>query len=497
MRKSGILLHITSLPTKGGIGTIGKEAYDFVDFLNKSGMSVWQILPVSPTGFGDSPYQSVSTYAGNPLLIDLELLKEEGLIDSIDPMEDEEPDRVDYGRVVEHKTQVLKEAFKVSYKKCEKEVQKFIHKNAWVKDYALFSAVKEHFGMISWMSWPDEDIRMRRRDALNHYKNLLKESVNYYIFVQYLFFKQWFALKNYANKKGVRLFGDMPIYVAEDSADVWTNPKVFQLDKNRRPTFIAGVPPDYFSMDGQRWGNPLYDWEYLKETNFRWWIKRLKAMNQIYDILRVDHFIGFANYYSIPADEETAKNGKWKIAPGKAFFKAVKQELPNMDIVAEDLGAVNKRVQDLLKYCGYPGMKVLSFAFSGDPHDPHLPQNYEENFVVYTGTHDNTTAEGWYQAASEGQRALADKLLRRQPWQSFSYTMCREAMMSKADTCVLPMQDILSLPDTARMNIPSTIGGLNWRWRLLPGQFNDTLADKILSLNIMAGRAFNETKEQK
>lgn len=497
MRKSGILLHITSLPSKGGIGTMGKEAYDFVDFLNKSGMSVWQVLPISPTGFGDSPYQSVSTYAGNPLLIDLPMLKNEGLIDRLDFLPDEDPLRVDYGKIVEQKTKTLKEIYKTSYTKCEKEVLKFVRKNTWVKDYALFSAIKEHFGMISWMSWSDEDIRMRKQSALNRYKKLLKESVNYYIFIQYLFFKQWFALKNYANKQGISLFGDMPIYVAEDSADVWTNPKVFQLDSNRRPKFIAGVPPDYFSMDGQRWGNPLYDWNYLKETNFRWWIDRLKAMNKIYDMLRVDHFIGFANYYAIPADEDTARNGKWKIAPGKAFFKTVKQELPNIDIVAEDLGAVNKRVKDLLDYCGYPGMKVLSFAFSGNPNDPHLPQNYEENFVVYTGTHDNTTAKGWYEAASEGQRALADKVLIRKNGESFADAMCREAMLSKASTCVLPMQDILGLPDSARMNIPSTIGGLNWRWRLLPGQFNGELAYKLRSLNIVSGRNADTNKNVK
>ncbi len=488
MRRSGILLHITSLPSKGGIGTMGKEAYEFVDFLHKSGMSVWQVLPISPTGFGDSPYQSVSTYAGNPLLIDLPMLKDEGLIDNLNFMPEEDSHRVDYGKVVEQKTKILKYVYKKSYFKCENEITRFVRKNTWVKEYALFSAIKEHFGMVSWMAWSDEDIRMRKRGAMLRYKELLKESIDYYIFIQYLFFKQWFALKKYANKNGISLFGDMPIYVAEDSADVWTNHKVFQLDADRRPTFIAGVPPDYFSMDGQRWGNPLYDWKYLKDTNFRWWTKRLKAMNKIYDILRVDHFIGFANYYAIPANEDTARNGKWKIAPGKAFFKTVKQELPNIDIVAEDLGAVNKRVKDLLDYCGYPGMKVLSFAFSGNPNDPHLPQNYEENFVVYTGTHDNTTAEGWYQAANEWQRELADKVLRRNEGESFAEAMCRGAMLSKAATCILPMQDILDLPDAARMNIPSTIGGLNWRWRMLPGQFNDKLADKLRGLNIVSGR---------
>ena len=332
--------------------------------------------------FGDSPYQSVSTFAGNPLLIDLPMLVEEGLIDKISFPKDKEPSSVNYGKVVENKNRQLKEIYQKSKGKLTSKINTFVRNNSWVKNYALFSAVKEHFGMISLMQWPDEDIRMRKREAIKHYETLLEDSINYYIFIQYLFFKQWFALKKYANKKGISLFGDMPIYVAEDSADVWANPDVFQLDKERRPTHIAGVPPDYFSSDGQRWGNPLYDWTSLKKSGYKWWLKRLAAMGKIYDIVRVDHFIGFANYYSIPAKDKTAKNGKWKRGPGKSFFKEVLKQLPELKIVAEDLGAVNDAVKSLLSYCGYPGMKVLSFAFTGNPHDTHLPQNYEENYVV-------------------------------------------------------------------------------------------------------------------
>lgn len=488
MRQSGILLHITSLPSPGGIGTLGKEAYQFVDFLCQAGMNIWQVLPISPTGFGDSPYQSVSTFAGNPLLIDLPTLMEEGLMPQMELSESEDKGQVDYGDIVHSKTLLLKKAFAFSRDKVQKELAAFQRKQPWVKDYALFSAIKEHFDLISWMQWPDEDIRMRKKAALQRYSEMLKDKVEYYIYLQYLFFLQWNKLKKYANHKGVKLFGDMPIYTAEDSADVWKNPKVFQLDAHHRPVKVAGVPPDYFSSDGQRWGNPLYDWKYLKETGYKWWLKRLAAMGEIYDMVRVDHFIGFANYYAIPAKEDTARNGVWKLGPGKAFFRVVKKELPHLQIVAEDLGAVTDKVVSLLKFCGYPGMKVLSFAFSGNPADPHLPQNYHENAVVYTGTHDNTTVLGWLAGASEQEKHIAFKILGIAPQDNFAAAMVRAAMLSRADTCVLPMQDILELPDSARMNIPSTIGSLNWRWRMLPGQADDKLAGRLKGLNILAGR---------
>ena len=489
MRQSGILLHITSLPSPGGIGTLGADAYHFVDFLEQAGMKVWQVLPISPTGYGDSPYQSVSTFAGNPLLIDLETLMAEGYLpEETLPDAPEDTDRVDFGRIVEYKTNVLKHAFRFSKTKMEKHLERFMEEQPWVEDYALFSAIKEHFGSISWINWPDEDIRMRKKAALKKYAQKLKESVDYYVFIQYFFFRQWHQLKEYANKKGISLFGDIPIYTAEDSADVWKNPQVFQLDAHHRPLRIAGVPPDYFSEDGQRWGNPLYDWDYLKETDYRWWIKRLKFMGNIYDIVRVDHFIGFANYYSISAKEDNARNGAWIEGPGRSFFKVVKRELPDLRIVAEDLGAVNARVTALLDYCGYPGMKVMTFGFSGNPADPHLPQNYKENCVVYTGTHDNSTALGWLNAANAAQKQYAFRILSISKDEEFSDAMVRAALMSRGKVCVLPLQDILGLSDEARMNIPSTIGGHNWQWRMLPGDVNDTLAGNLKTLNILSGR---------
>ena len=490
MRQSGILLHITSLPSPGGIGTLGADAYHFVDFLEQSGMKVWQVLPISPTGFGDSPYQSVSTFAGNPLLIDLPTLIEEGLLPEEEVTDEpEDAGRVDFGHIVNAKTEVLKRAFAFSKAKMGERLERFKKEQPWAADYALFSAIKEHFGSISWIDWPDEDIRMRKKATLKKYAAQLKDSAEYYVFIQYLFFRQWHKLKEYANERGILLFGDIPIYTAEDSADVWKNPQVFQVDEHHRPLHIAGVPPDYFSEDGQRWGNHLYDWAYLKKTDYGWWVDRLKFMGDIYDILRVDHFIGFANYYSIPAKDESARNGVWINGPGRSFFKIVKKELPDLRIVAEDLGAVNERVTSLLEYCGYPGMKVMAFGFSGNPADPHLPQNYKENCVVYTGTHDNSTALGWLRSAGSTQRQYAFRILGISRDEEFSDAMVRAALMSRGKMCVLPMQDILGLSDEARMNIPSTIGGRNWQWRMLPGDTNDALAGKLKALNILTGRA--------
>ncbi len=496
MRQSGILLHLTSLPSPGGIGTLGKEAYEFVDFLAGAGMSIWQVLPISPTGYGDSPYQSVSTYAGNPLLIDFRMMMDGGFLPQrVLPLKQgEDPSKVDYGRVVAEKTALLKEAFAFSRKKAAKKLEEFRKKEPWVDDYALFSAVKEHFGLVSWMEWPDEALRLRDEKALAACRKKLKDSVDYYVFIQYLFFTQWYALKAYAHQKGISLFGDMPIYTAEDSCDVWANPHVFQLDKRRRPTRIAGVPPDYFSITGQRWGNPLYDWAKLKQTGYRWWLDRLRAMGRVYDIVRVDHFIGFANYYSIPAGEETAQNGVWKDGPGKDFFAYVKRELPDLRIVAEDLGAVNEKVLDLIRFTGYPGMKVLCFAFSGNPADPHLPQNYPENCVVYTGTHDNSTVRGWYENAPDGEKAFARRILGISERDDIAAAMVRAALLSCGDTCVLPMQDLLGLDDGARMNIPSTIGGLNWRWRMTKEQMTPALQGKLKTLNILSGRCPQETE---
>ncbi|HHT07569.1 MAG: 4-alpha-glucanotransferase [Christensenellales bacterium] len=489
MRQSGILLHITSLPGREGIGTLGREARGFVDFLVKAGMSIWQVLPISPTGYAESPYQCFSTYAGNPLLIDLYTLKRQGILKSeaLPPASDE-PELIDYAPIIEYKNQMLGLAFTQSYKKLKKKVDAFRAENAlWIEDFALFMAIKKHFGGISWQEWPDEAIRMRKARALREYQKELKEQIDLEVFIQYLFFEQWFALKAYANERGIRIFGDMPIYVAEDSADAWANPAVFQLDKHRRPVKIAGVPPDYFAVDGQRWGNPLYDWRYLKRTGFEWWINRLRAMARIFDITRVDHFIGFANYYAVPADEDTARNGVWVTGPGRAFFDAVKRELPGMNIVAEDLGAVSPRVRRLLDDTGYPGMKVMTFAFSGDPYNEHLPKYHEKNSLVYTGTHDNNTLLGWWANAPTHERNNALLALGIRHDEELTEAFIKATLNSVANTAIIPMQDVLRLGASARMNLPGSVGG-NWQWRMKPKATSNKVAAWIYQLNEESGR---------
>ena len=489
MRQSGILLHITSLPGPEGIGTLGQEARQFVNFLAKAGMGIWQVLPISPTGYAESPYQCFSTYAGNPLLIDLATLKKQGILTSEEaPPQPERLDQVDFPPVMDYKKRMLALAYQQSYTKLKRKVDAFRARHSeWIEDFALFMAIKEQFGGISWQDWPDEAIRMRRAAALRAYQESLKEQVDLQVFIQYLFFEQWFALKTYANKKGIRIFGDMPIYVAEDSADAWANPYVFQLDKNRRPTRIAGVPPDYFSADGQRWGNPLYDWAYLKRTGYRWWLGRLKAMAAFFDITRVDHFIGFANYYAVPAHEDTARNGVWVPGPGKAFFDAVKRELPQMNIVAEDLGAVSPRVRKLMDNTGYPGMKVMTFAFSGDPYNEHLPKYHEPNAVVYTGTHDNNTLLGWWQHAPHHEKNNTIFALSITHEQEFSDAFITATFKSAANTAMVPMQDVLRLGEEARMNLPGTVGG-NWLWRMKPGAASASVAKWLRDINRETGR---------
>ena len=489
MRQSGILLHITSLPSPEGIGTLGREARAFADFLARSGMRVWQVLPVSPTGYAESPYQCFSTYAGNPLLIDLRTLQKQGILSTGEKYPSSANTEIaDYAPVIRFKNQMLALAFEQSWGKLAGKVKKFRRDNAlWIEDYALFMAIKQHFGGISWQDWPDNDIRMRKPKALRWYRERLAAQIDRQAFIQYLFFEQWFALKRYANKKGISIFGDMPIYVAEDSADAWANPAVFQLDETRRPTRIAGVPPDYFSADGQRWGNPLYNWAYLKKTGYRWWLDRFSAMGRIYDITRVDHFIGFANYYSVPADELTARNGIWMNGPGKPLFEAVKRALPDIHIVAEDLGAVSPKVRKLMAYTGYPGMKVMTFAFSGDPFNEHLPKYHEKNSVVYTGTHDNNTLLGWWENASQLEKNTAILALGIRHKEDLTEAFLRATLKSRSDTAIIPMQDILRLPEAARMNLPGTLGG-NWLWRMKPGAATAQIAKWLRGLNEEAGR---------
>lgn len=484
MRSSGILMHISSLPGPGGVGSLGEEAFRFADFLHESGMTLWQVLPMGPTGYGESPYQSSSVFAGNPMLISCRLLREEGLL-SYEDAEEFTPDRldqVDFPAVRASKEALLRRCFEQSEKRLEGELADFRRDNAWAEDFALFVALKRHFGDVMWTKWPDEAIRLRRPEAVARYRRELAAEVRYHLFCQLLFFRQWKALKEYCNKLGVRLFGDMPIYVAEDSADTWTHPEVFQLDKDRVPKRVAGVPPDFFSADGQLWGNPLYRWTSLRLHGYGWWVDRMRAMARMYDVIRIDHFIGFANYYAVPHGAPNARNGKWIVGPGKSLFRTLNRKLPGLTIVAEDLGCVNDRVRRLLRFVGYPGMRVLSFGFGGGEDNPHLADNYVENCVAYTGTHDNDTVRGWIDSADENALRHAREYLHFTRPEDGPEAFVRCVMASKADTCVIPMQDLLGLGGEARMNLPGTIGG-NWQWRMAPGAASPALAQRLYTLN--------------
>ena len=480
MRQSGVLLHITSLPTEGMFGTLGKEAYRFVDWLRKAGMSIWQVLPVGPTGYGESPYQSTCTHAGSIYMIDLDTLKKEGLLtDDADLYSNAK--ELNFENAKARHLRALKKSFEESYARLKDEVSQFIDTHPSLNDYSLFMAVKDYFGGKMWTEWPDIAIRMREEKAIEHYGRILGDEVNFYKYTQYLFFKQWTSLKSYANKNGISIFGDIPIYVSEDSSDTWANPEIFQLDRDRRPVKVAGVPPDYFSEDGQLWGNPLYDWKKLKKTGYAWWINRLKTTLELYDMVRVDHFIGFANYYSIRAGAPNARVGKWEKAPGKHFFSNVKRKLPELNVIAEDLGVISKRVKRLLRFCGYPGMKVLSFGFDGGQDNPHFLANITENSICYTGTHDNDTLIGWWNQLGEETKKYAKENLPERD--TISDSMIEAALGSPARIAVIPMQDILKLDGSARMNTPGTVGGSNWRWRMQKGALTDELADKYRELN--------------
>ena len=484
MRSSGILMHISSLPSPGGIGSLGQEAFAFADFLHACGMRIWQVLPIGPTGYGESPYQSSSVYAGNPLLISCRKLRDEGLL-SYDDSEEFVPvseEQVEYDQVRQNKMMLLRRAFDQSFRFLQKEIEDFRTRNTWVDDFALYTAVKSHFGNAMFSGWPDEGIRFRKPDAMRKYRQLLGKEIDFQIFCQYVFRRQWFALKQYCNDHGVLLFGDMPIYVAEDSADTWTHPEIFQLDKNLIPKRVAGVPPDYFSADGQLWGNPLYRWGRLRRSGYDWWIQRMKAMSELYDIIRIDHFIGFANYYSIRYGSPNARKGRWIVGPGKKLFQALRRTLPDIRIVAEDLGCVNARVRRLLDWCGYPGMKVLTFGFDSDESNPHYIGNYHENTVAYTGTHDNNTTLGWAKTASPEALSFAEKVLSFSSVDEAPEAFIRGLFASPCDTVIVPMQDVLGLDETARMNYPGAVGG-NWLWRMKPDAATSDLSLKFYKLN--------------
>lgn len=489
MRRSGILMHISSLPGPGGIGSLGKEAYAFADFLKASGMAVWQVLPLGPTGYGESPYQSSSVFAGNPMLISCAALREAGLVtyDDGEEFTPDDPERVDYPAVRESKEKLLRRCFAQSEGKLQKELAAFRRENPWVEDFALFTALKARYGGVMWTKWPDREVRRRQPAALERCRRELDGEIRYHLFCQYLFFRQWFALKRYCNGLGIRLFGDMPIYVAEDSADTWTRPEVFQLDGEGVPKRVAGVPPDFFSADGQLWGNPLYRWFSLRLHGYGWWVERMAAMAKMYDIVRIDHFIGFANYYSVPQGAPNARTGKWIIGPGKSLFRTLEKKIPGLNIVAEDLGCVNDRVRRLLAAVGYPGMRVLSFGFGGGEDNPHLPANYVTNSVVYTGTHDNDTVRGWIGTADDAALAQARQLLGFDKPEDGPAAFVRAVLASRADTAMIPMQDVLGLGGWARMNRPGTIGN-NWLWRMAPGAATPELAQRLRRENEATNR---------
>lgn len=484
MRSSGILMHITSLPGPYGVGTMGKSAFEFVDFLKKSGQGHWQLLPLTPTGYGDSPYQSCSAYAGNHYLIDLDLLVEEGLLEKaqLDAIcWGVREDKTDFGMLYNNRLKVLS----MAYERFEgsDDFDSFCAGAAdWLPDFALFMAIKEQKNGAPWYQWEDS-LKRREPEAIWQARQSLKDRVRFYSFVQYLFFKQWNALQAYAHKNEIRIIGDVPIYVPYDSVEVWCSPELFQLDEAMTPTAVAGCPPDAFSEDGQLWGNPLYRWEVHAADGYNWWIRRLKAAARLYDVIRIDHFRGFEAYWSVPFGAQTAVCGHWEKGPGKPFFDAVKRSLPNLNMIAEDLGFLTDEVFALRDGCQIPGMKVMQFAFDGDESNLYLPDKYTENCIAYTGTHDNDTLRGFIESAPVYKLDFARRYLAPQDGESLGDAFLRAVWASRADVAIAPMQDLLNLPTTARMNTPSTVNDKNWRWRMADDSITPELSERLLKLN--------------
>lgn len=464
MKKSGVLMPVFSLPSPYGIGTLGAGAYKFADWLKASGADVWQVLPVGPTGYGDSPYQSFSSFAGNPYFIDPDMLCEEGILLEKDiPKKIPDGSAIDYGALYASVRIMLRAAYEYSGKRLKDKTEEFLSLHPDIYDYALFMALKEKFGGKCWHDFPKCIIR-REKAAIEKYEELLSDGISYYVFEQYLFFSQWKRLRDYVNSLGIKILGDMPIYVAPDSSDVWANHRSFQLDRDRRPSFVAGVPPDYFSEDGQKWGNPLYDWKYMKNHGYEFFIRRARAAAELFDMVRLDHFIGYANYYSVQADAPDAKNGFWRDGPGKSLFAAIEKEVPSLGLVAEDLGIISDKVVKLLKSTGYPSMRVIQFAFGDDDANMHLPKNVRKNTFYYTGTHDNSTTLSWWNSLSDGDRSRVSVYLGKKRIKAPD-TFIKAVMDSRAETAMIPMWDILSLGDEGRINRPGVTGG-NWTWRM-------------------------------
>ncbi len=492
MRQSGILMHITSLPGPYGVGAMGKSAFSFVDFLRAAGQSYWQILPLTPTGYGDSPYQSCSAYAGNPYLIDLEALVRAGLLKKQELAGicwADRDSRVDFGIQYSSRWKVLRKAYS-RFTKQEELAAFCAEHDCWLPDYALYMALKNKYGGAPWTAW-DNNLKYRVPEAIQNARQALKEDVQFYSFVQYLFYSQWNTLRAYAHKNGVQIIGDVPIYVPYDSVDVWCNPAYFQLDRKLRPTAVAGVPPDAFTADGQLWGNPLYRWSLMKKDGYTWWLNRLRFAGQVYDVVRLDHFRGLEAYWSVPYGDKTARNGKWVKGPGMHFLRRLKKELPDLQMIAEDLGFLTQKVLDIRDASGFPGMKVLGFAFDSREPSDYLPHNYTVNSVCYTGTHDNMTTRQWFEAASRDAVEYAREYMHLTKAEGDVWGVIRTALSSVSRICIIPMQDLLNLGGEARMNFPGTQGSSNWTWRAGDGCMSKALAKRLHKLTALYGRTVN------
>lgn len=499
MRTSGVLMPISSLPSPYGIGTMGKAAKKFVDFLEKAGQKYWQILPICPTSYGDSPYQSFSSFAGNPYFIDLEYLCKDKLLkkkecESFDWGKSEK--YIDYGVMYQSRYALLKLAYARFMENIPEDYEEFCEKEAeWLDEYTLFMALKDANGGVAWSQW-DAALKSRQPEALADARKAYAGDIEFYKMLQYLFFKQWRELKAYANEKGIEIIGDVPIYVSGDSADVWANPQQFYLDEDLNPIEVAGCPPDAFSADGQLWGNPLFRWDVMKQDDYSWWTKRIKAMADLYDIVRIDHFRGFDSYYAIPAEDDTARNGVWKEGPGMDLFNSLEAKLGKLPIIVEDLGFLTPSVHKLLEDSGFPGMKVIQFAFDSREDSDYLPHNYPKHCVVYTGTHDNDTVMGWMKSAPKESVKFAKQYLNLTKEEGYNWGMMRAAWSSVADMAIVPLQDLLGLGSEARINTPSTIGE-NWKWRATSDQITNALAKKLYKYTEMYARlVVEETDEE-
>lgn len=489
-RSSGILLHITSLPGPWGIGTMGNEAERFIRFLRRAGQRWWQILPLGPTGFGNSPYQSYSTFAGNPNLIDLEQLVSEGLLKrkELEKLNfGRNPEKISFEKMEQAKMTALRKAYRRGQIKYHRVLRQFARREEnWIKDYALFMALKTEFKGAPWQAWP-EPFKLRDTRTLEAAEKQLKKEIGFWVFVQYLFDNQWSRIRHVASENGIKIIGDIPIYVSADSADTWASPDLFMLDENRDPVLVAGCPPDGFTATGQLWGNPIYNWDVHRQEKYRWWAQRIQRHGQLFDSIRIDHFRGFESFWAVPFGEETAVNGQWVKGPGYGFFDALRDTLGKVDIIAEDLGFLTPEVHALREATGFPGMKVLQFAF-GEDDSEYQTHNYMPKCIVYTGTHDNNTVNGWLETVTVQEMILACRYFNLTREEGLNWGMIRGAWSSVGDLAIAQMQDFLGLGSFARMNVPSTVGEHNWSWRMRPGMLTDNLADRIWQITKLYGR---------